>query len=99
MILNDEPAFLAWFLAALRSGVIAVPLSTMLTADDLGTIVNDAEASIVVVSDCYAAHVPQIARLAPPTLWPAAVAPPTRKSGVEVNRPLRSGRTALNVGR
>ena len=37
LVVNDEPAFVAWFLAALRSGVVPVPLSTMLTADDLGT--------------------------------------------------------------
>ena len=29
--MDDEPAFLAWFLGALRSGVVPVPLSTMLT--------------------------------------------------------------------
>ena len=31
LVVNDEPAFLAWFLGALRSGVVPVPLSTMLT--------------------------------------------------------------------
>ena len=44
MVVNDEPAFMAWFLGGLRSGVVPVPLSTMLTADDLAAIVEDAGA-------------------------------------------------------
>ena len=33
MVVNDEPAFPAWFLGGLRAGVVPVPLSTMLIAD------------------------------------------------------------------
>src|SRR3954471_14463815 len=51
MVVNDEPAFPAWFLGAMRSGAVAVPLSTMLTADDLGAIVDDAGAGVVVLSN------------------------------------------------
>ncbi|HEY8093442.1 MAG TPA: AMP-binding protein, partial [Acidimicrobiales bacterium] len=65
MVVNDEPAFVAWFLGALRSGVVPVPLSTMLTADDLAAIVEDAGAGVVVVSADYASHLPVIARTAP----------------------------------
>src|SRR5205085_11961988 len=36
MVVNDEPAFPAWFLGALRSGAVPVPLSTMLTGDEIG---------------------------------------------------------------
>ena len=61
MVVNDEPAFLAWFLGGLRSGVVPVPLSTMLTADDLAAIVADAGAGVVVVSADYAGHLPTIA--------------------------------------
>ena len=50
MVVNDEPAFLAWFLGGLRSGVVPVPLSTMLTGDDLAAIVADAGAGVVVLS-------------------------------------------------
>ena len=50
MVVNDEPAFMAWFLGGLRSGVVPVPLSTMLTADDLAAVVEDAGAGVVVVS-------------------------------------------------
>jgi benzoate-CoA ligase len=65
MVVNDEPAFVAWFLGALRSGVVPVPLSTMLRADDLAAIVEDAGAGVVVVSADYAGHLPVIARTAP----------------------------------
>lgn len=61
MVVNDEPAFVAWFLGALRSGVVPVPLSTMLTPDELGAVIADAEAGTVVLSDDYAGHLPAIA--------------------------------------
>src|SRR4051812_2180054 len=38
LVVNDEPAFPAWFLGALRSGVVPVLLSTMLTPSDLAGI-------------------------------------------------------------
>src|SRR3954454_8625903 len=65
MVVNDEPAFPAWFLGALRSGVVPVPLSTMLTGDDLGAIVGDSGVGVVVLSAEYAGHLPAIAKLAP----------------------------------
>jgi benzoate-CoA ligase family protein len=61
MVVNDEPAFVAWFLGALRSGVVPVPLSTMLTGDELAVIVADAEARAVVTS---AEHADRIAPIA-----------------------------------
>jgi benzoate-CoA ligase family protein len=64
MVVNDEPAFVAWFLGALRSGIVPVPLSTMLTADELGAIVADAGAGVVVLSATYADHLPAIAKQA-----------------------------------
>ena len=54
LVLNDEPAFAAWFLGCMRAGVIAVPLSTMSTPLDLATIAADAEPEVVVVSAEYA---------------------------------------------
>ncbi|MGH9246686.1 MAG: benzoate-CoA ligase family protein [Acidimicrobiales bacterium] len=65
MIVNDEPAFVAWFLGALRMGAVPVPLSTMLTAKDLGFVVDDARARLTVVSPAYVEHLPTIADLAP----------------------------------
>ena len=50
MVVNDEPGFVAFFLGALRSGAIPVPLSTMLTGPDLAAIVDDAQASMLVAS-------------------------------------------------
>ncbi len=50
MVVNDEPAFMAFFLGAMRSGAIPVPLSTMLTGPDLEAIVADAQASALVAS-------------------------------------------------
>jgi len=65
LVMNDEPAFPAWFLGAMRSGLVPVPLSTMLTADDLAAIVADAEAAAVVVSEQYAPHLAAITAQAP----------------------------------
>src|SRR5215204_5861731 len=38
LIVKDEPAFVAWFAGCIRSGVVPVALSTMLTAGDLGNV-------------------------------------------------------------
>lgn len=65
LVLNDELAFPAWFLGAIRAGVIAVPLSTMLTAAELAAVIADAGARAVVVSACYQDHLPVLAGLAP----------------------------------
>jgi benzoate-CoA ligase len=63
MVVRDEPGFVAWFLGALRSGAVPVPLSTMLTADELGAIVADADARTVVLSEAHAGHLgPIVAR-------------------------------------
>jgi benzoate-CoA ligase len=61
LVVNDEPAFPAWFLGALRSGVVPVPLSTMLTRSELAAIVADAEAGVVVVSEEFAPYLETIA--------------------------------------
>jgi benzoate-CoA ligase family protein len=61
LVVDDELAFPAWFLGALRAGAVPVPLSTMLTADELAAIVADAGAGAVVVSDGYREHVAAMA--------------------------------------
>ena len=61
LVVNDEPAFPAWFLGALRSGVVPVPLSTMLTPGELAAIVADAGAGVAVVSSAYAPYVDALA--------------------------------------
>jgi benzoate-CoA ligase len=65
LVVNDEPAFPAWFLGALRAGIVPVPISTMLTADDLAGIVADSGARAVVVSEPFAGHLEQITTAAP----------------------------------
>jgi benzoate-CoA ligase family protein len=61
LVVNDEPAFVAWFLGGLRSGVVPVPLSTMLTGDELAAIVADAGAAAIVASAEHADRIPFIA--------------------------------------
>jgi len=62
LVLDDELAFPAWFLGALRSGVVPVPLSTMLTEGDLAAIVADAGAGVAVLSQSYAGYVDALAQ-------------------------------------
>ena len=65
MVVRDDEAFPSFFLGALRSGVVPVPLSTMLKGPALGAIVADAEARVLVVSDAFAAAVPALVAGAP----------------------------------
>ena len=65
LVVNDEPAFPAWFLGAMRAGVVPVAVSTMLTSDDLAAIVADAGARAVVVSQPFADHLARITTTAP----------------------------------
>ena len=65
LVVDDEAAFPAWFLGALRSGAVPVPLSTMLTAEDLAAIVADCGAQAVVVSARYQSHLPVLAGASP----------------------------------
>ncbi len=88
MVVNDEPAFMAWFLGGLRSGVVPVPLSTMLTADDLAAIVEDAGAGVVVVSADYAGHLPTIAKSAPEVRTAVVLGDPG--SGGDVGLPVQA---------
>jgi benzoate-CoA ligase family protein len=61
LVLDDELAFPALFLGALRAGVVPVPLSTMLTEADLAAIIGDAVAGAVVLSSGYRSYVDAIA--------------------------------------
>ena len=65
MVVRDEPAFPAWFLGAMRSGAVPVPLSTMLRSADLGAIAADAGAKAMVVSGPDVAHAAPIVGVAP----------------------------------
>jgi benzoate-CoA ligase family protein len=61
LVVDDELAFPAWFLGTLRSGVVPVPLSTMLTGSELAAIVGDALAGAVVLSSSYASYIDALA--------------------------------------
>lgn len=84
LVVDDELAFPAWFLGAMRSGVVPVPLSTMLTAAELAAIVADAEAAVVVVSEGYRGYLGQLAQDAP-ELRCAVVLGDTGDAGVAKN--------------
>jgi benzoate-CoA ligase family protein len=61
LILDDELAFPAFFLGALRAGIVPVPLSTMLTTGELAAIVGDAGAGVAVLSSAYVPYVDDLA--------------------------------------
>jgi benzoate-CoA ligase family protein len=50
MVVDDELAFPAVFLASLRIGAIPVPVSTMLRPEELGVLADDSAAKVVVLS-------------------------------------------------
>jgi benzoate-CoA ligase family protein len=53
LLTNDGPDMVAWLVGCLRSGVVPIPVSTMLTGSDVGLIASDAEAALLVVSAEY----------------------------------------------
>ncbi|HEY9472213.1 MAG TPA: AMP-binding protein, partial [Mycobacteriales bacterium] len=55
LVMADGPELLAAILAAMRIGAVAVPVSTMLTGEDLAALVRDARARVLVASDQFAA--------------------------------------------
>ena len=63
MVVNDEPGFIAFYLGAMRSGAIPIPLSTMLTGPDIASIADDAGASLLVASS---AHEPRLGDVSVP---------------------------------
>jgi benzoate-CoA ligase family protein len=60
MVLNDSPVFIAWFIGCLRSGVVPVPVSTMLLGRDAAALAADCAARLLVISSAYADHIPTI---------------------------------------
>ena len=60
MVVRDEPAFVAWYLGAMRGGFVPIPLSTMLTVPELAEIVADSGAVVVAVSAAYSGHLPEL---------------------------------------
>ena len=66
MVVGDELAFPATFLAALRIGAVPVPVSTMLRAHEVAALVADSRAKVVVASrPPSSACLPEAAALRP----------------------------------
>lgn len=65
MVVKDDLSFMAIFLGALRSGIVPVPLSTMLSGAELGPIVHDSGAVALVISDTYLDAINQVIPVAP----------------------------------
>jgi benzoate-CoA ligase len=65
VMMNDSPEMIAWLLGAMRSGVIPVPVSTMLRPGDIASIAADAGACVLVVSTDYLGHVDPVRQGAP----------------------------------
>jgi benzoate-CoA ligase family protein len=65
MVVRDDEAFPSLFLGAQRSGIVAVPLSTMLRGPALGEIVADSGAVALAVSDTFAGTVADIVAASP----------------------------------
>jgi benzoate-CoA ligase len=65
MVVRDDELFPSFFLGAMRSGCVPVPLSTMLGGAALGEIVADAGARALVVSDTFAGVVAEVLAAAP----------------------------------
>lgn len=58
MVVQDDETFPAFFLGGLRSGLVPVPLSTMLRGEALGEIVADSGAAVAVVSETFSDAIP-----------------------------------------
>lgn len=64
-VTNDDVPMLAGILATFTGGFVAVPVSTMLGPEELGEIISDSGASVLVASGEYAAQLERAAAMAP----------------------------------
>jgi benzoate-CoA ligase family protein len=90
MVVNDEPAFPAFFLGAMRRGMVAVPVSTMLTAGDVAVIAADCQATALVLSATYLGHLPAVLAATPSirvVFVCGALSPPTGGLGPALEVP------------
>ncbi len=53
MVMSDRPETLIAILAAMRIGAVAVPVSTMYNAAELGALIRDARARVVIATEEY----------------------------------------------
>jgi benzoate-CoA ligase family protein len=84
MVVQDDESFLSVFLGALRSGIVAVPLTTMLKGPALGAMIADSGATALVVSDTFAGTVADIVTASPDVRHVVVCGD---ASGMETSRP------------
>ena len=65
MVVQDDETFPAFFLGGQRSGLVPVPLSTMLKGHSLAEIIADSGARALVISDTFLDTVDAISAAAP----------------------------------
>ncbi|MCP3934833.1 MAG: benzoate-CoA ligase family protein [Actinomycetia bacterium] len=65
MVVQDDEVFPALFLGAQRSGIVAVPVSTMLNGTELASVIADSGARALAISHRFASAVPDIVAGAP----------------------------------
>ena len=65
MVVRDDETFPAVFLGAMRSGLVPVPLSTMLLGGALGEIITDSGATVLVISEQFTSALPDLLAAAP----------------------------------
>ena len=61
MLMDDSPMFCATFLGALKAGLVAVPVNTRLTPSDVGFVLRDSEARLVIYDPAHASLAAQAA--------------------------------------
>ncbi len=57
LIISNVPAFAVWYYACLRLGAIAVSVSTRLTGEEVGFILSDCDAQVVVATPEHVARI------------------------------------------
>jgi benzoate-CoA ligase family protein len=65
LVMSDDAEMVTGILGAFRAGVVAVPVSTMYNGAELGTILADSGARVVLTTHEYAAAVSQALQAAP----------------------------------
>jgi long-chain acyl-CoA synthetase len=63
LVIENSPEFLATAFAGLRAGLIIVPLSTLLTAGEIGVIVEDSGSKMLIISQKLGQTVDDIAKI------------------------------------
>jgi len=62
MLMDDSPMFCATFLGALKAGVVAIPLNTRLQPADIGFVLADSDAALLLFDPAHASLASQAAR-------------------------------------